>query len=88
MCTAYSLEKSDLPHREKESTQTKAHSEGAEEVHLPQVSQDSYIPESATQNNTSSASVDASDVPQVSQESYVPRRGEKQAKNARRAFHL
>ena len=88
MCTAYSFEKSDLPHREKDSTQTKAHSEGAEEVHLPQVSQDSYIPESATQNNTSSASVDASDVPQVSQESYVPHRGEKQAKKARRAFHL
>lgn len=65
MCTAYSVERSDLPHREKESAQMKAQSEvAAEEVHLPQVSQDSYIPE-PTQNNSNS--VDASDVPQVSQ---------------------
>ena len=78
MCTAYSVERSDLPHREKESAQEKVQSEVAAEevVDLPQVSQDSYIPE-PTQNNSNSE--DASDVPQVSQESYVPHR---------RAFHL
>ena len=63
------MEKSDLPHREKESAaKNKAFSEGAEEEGgLPQVSQDTNMPEAqATQNNTSS--LEASDLPQVSQD--------------------
>ena len=53
------MEKSDLPHREKESAaKNKTFSEGAEEGGLPQVSQDTNIP----------SSLEASDLPQVSQD--------------------
>ena len=61
------MEKSDLPHREKElAAPNTAHSLGAEEGAAPQISQDSYIPEEATQNITNS--LEASDLPQVSQD--------------------
>ncbi len=68
ICAAYSVEKSDLPHREKElAAPNTAHSLGTEEGAAPQVvSQDSYIPEEVTQNNTNS--LEASDLPQVSQD--------------------
>ena len=94
MRAVFAVEEGDLPHREIVSLQKKEDSgavkEGDEEDgHLPQVSQESFLPDpESTQMTTNS--VNASEVPQVSQETIVPRRSSEKpaAKKARRAFEL
>lgn len=92
MCAVFAVEEGDLPHREIVSLQKKEDSgaveeEDKEEGHLPQVSQESFLPDPESTINVNS--VNASEVPQVSQETILPRRSsEKPAKKARRAFEL
>jgi len=97
MCAVFAVEEGDLPHREIISLQKKEDSgavkEGDEEDgHLPQVSQESLLPDPESSHMTvNSVTVNASEVPQVSQETIVPPRQSSEkpaAKKARRAFEL
>ena len=93
MCAVFAVKEGDLPHREIVSLQKKEDSGAVEEKdegegHLPQVSQETFLPDPEPTQMTMNA-VNASEVPQVSQETVVPRQSsEKPAKKARRAFEL